>query len=50
MSKYVCKCTSKKEFNLTFDGGSTGKYVIFLCERCYRTVDRRFLISEERLN
>ena len=47
MNSYRCKCEKKLFTRLTFDGGSSGEYVISLCEECNRSVDREFLVSEE---
>lgn len=44
-----CECSSIKNHKVTFDGGSTGNYVIEMCQTCYDNDDKRFIISEERL-
>ena len=44
---FECNCKRRKKFRLTFDGGSTGHYVIELCQTCHCQEDSKFLIKEE---
>ena len=47
---FSCKCKLPAKYRLTFDGGSTGHYIVELCKKCYeQEKDKRFLISEEIL-
>jgi len=41
---------SPKKFKLSFDGGLLGKYHLKLCNSCYATQDKKFLIKEENVN
>ena len=47
MSTFECQCPKPKKQRLTFDGGSSGKYVVDLCEDCRDREDCEFLIGEE---
>ena len=42
-----CLCKEAKIYRLTFDGGSTGNYLVELCFACYKNQDKSFLITEE---
>ena len=44
---YHCICNNPKKFKLTFDGGSSGQYLLELCKSCYDKEDKQFLIAEE---
>ncbi|MGI0008521.1 MAG: hypothetical protein ACRD92_02765 [Nitrosopumilaceae archaeon] len=46
---FQCKCQKPKMSRLTFDGGSSGQYVVEICQECYKDDDKKFLVSEERL-
>ena len=37
-----CHCSEKKSFRLTFDGGSLGEYVVYLCSKCNSSEDLSF--------
>ena len=50
MPVYACACVGTKRHHLTFDGGSSGSYVLALCDKCYDDEDKLFLISEEKMN
>jgi len=44
----ICACKGPKIHNLTFDGGSVGKYTISVCKACHSDIDKEFLIREEK--
>lgn len=44
---FECNCKRRKKFRLTCDGGSTGHYIIELCQTCRSQEDCKFLIKEE---
>jgi len=46
---FECGCNNQKKVRLTFDGGSSGTYLVELCKSCYAKEDEKFLISEERI-
>lgn len=48
-SLFRCKCGETKTHCLTYDGGSSGQYVLELCQSCYSEEDRQFVISEEEI-
>lgn len=47
---YTCPCNSAKSHRLVFDGGQNGQFVVELCHECYSVEDKKFLISEERID
>lgn len=47
LSSFVCECIERKTRRLTFDGGSTGNYIVELCTKCLESFDVEFLISQE---
>lgn len=46
---FSCFCLGRKTRRLTLDGGATGIYHLELCDGCYRTENRQFVICEERI-
>ena len=48
--EYECECSDSKKFRITFDGASTGNYIIDYCQRCYESDDKQFMILTEALN
>lgn len=44
-SEYECECTEPRVYRLTFDGGSSGNYVVEYCQKCYNEDDKQFLLS-----
>ncbi len=48
--EYECNCSEDKKFRITFDGDSTGNYVIEYCEKCYASDDHQFMVSMEMLS
>lgn len=46
---FVCLCKRKKVFELTFDGGSSGKYVLELCKKCRLLETDDYLLEEVRI-
>lgn len=44
---YECECQEQKTYRLTFDGGSSGNYVVEYCKLCYDSDDKQFMISSE---
>jgi len=49
-SNFSCSCGKKKRHRLVFDGGILGTYKLELCNSCYFSQDKKFLISEETLH
>lgn len=47
---FQCRCHEPKKYRITLDGGSTGLYVINLCNSCYQKEDKQFMIKEEVLD
>jgi len=47
---FSCKSDEKKSHKLVFDGGILGNYVVSLCHSCYLSQDKKFMISEEKIN
>jgi len=44
-----CNCNAKKQHRLFFDGGTIlGEYALDLCNGCYFTQNKKFLIREEK--
>jgi len=41
---------SPKKFKLSFDGGLCGKCRLKLCNSCYASQDKKFVIKEEIIN
>lgn len=46
---FECECITTKTYRVIFDGGSTGNYVIEMCQQCYDADDKRFVITEEMI-
>lgn len=46
---FECKCEGAKTHRLTYDGGSSGQYVVEFCRQCYEKEDKNFMISEKEL-
>ena len=44
---FECRCGNPKIHKLTFDGGSSGDYILELCDDCYVFQNKEFLIDEE---
>lgn len=44
-----CKCAEEKKYRLVFDGGTSGQYMIDVCERCYQEDDKKFLLKEDKV-
>lgn len=49
LSTYSCGCNKPKKHRLLLDGGSSGHYIVELCQSCYRKEDKRFVIKEEEM-
>ncbi len=47
ISIFQCKDNRKKKLRVTFDGGSTGTYVVCVCEKCSELDNFEFVIKEE---
>jgi len=47
---FSCSCKEKKQYKLVFDGGVLGTYTILQCVSCYLSQNKKFLISEEKIN
>ena len=46
IAHFVCICKRKKTFELTFDGGSSGKYILELCRKCRLLESDEYLLKE----
>ncbi len=46
---YECECQDKKAYRLTFDGASTGQYIMEYCQKCYDSDNKLFMISMEAI-
>ena len=46
---FFCSCKNKKNHRLTLDGGSSWKYCVELCKKCYKNEDKQFVIFEEEI-
>lgn len=49
LSTYLCRCNKPKKHRLLLDGGSSGHYIIELCQSCYTKEDKKFVIKEEEI-
>ena len=49
-STFECYCSEEKKYRITFDGASTGNYIIDYCQKCYDSDDKQFMILTEALN
>jgi len=47
---FACKCDSPKIHRLLLDGGKSGNYYLELCNGCYNSATKQFVISEENLD
>jgi len=47
-SDFACNCNRSKRHKLVFDGGVLGTYAVSLCNPCYLSQDKKFMISEEK--
>lgn len=50
ISPFSCICNKEKTHKLIFDGGVLGNYTINLCNSCYLSQDKKFMISEEKIH
>jgi len=48
-SNFACKCPSKKERRITFDGGILDCYCVDVCASCYNSISKKFLVKEDML-
>jgi len=46
---FSCNCIREKSHKLVFDGGVVGSYCIEICQSCYKSQGKKFLIKEEIL-
>jgi hypothetical protein len=50
ITSYRCKCSEAKLYRVLFDGDDSGNYVGLLCQKCYDSDDKQFMICEERIS
>lgn len=46
---FECYCEYEKKYQVEFDGGDSGKYVVNYCQICYDQDDKQFMISVKGL-
>ncbi len=46
---FDCNCMDVKKYQLKFDGGDSGQYVVEYCQKCYDSDDKQFMLSMEIL-
>jgi len=50
VTSYRCRCSEAKQYKVLFDGGDDGwDYVGLLCQKCYDSDDKQFMISMETI-
>lgn len=50
ISPISCRCKNKKTHKQIFDGGILGNYIINLCDSCYLSQNKKFMITEEKIH
>ncbi len=48
-SKFECPCNNKKNHKLILDGGPIGNYELLICQSCYLSLSKKFLVGEDVL-
>ena len=46
---FECECTTTKNHKVTFDGATSGNYIVEMCEQCFKADDGRFILLHEVL-
>ena len=47
LTEFACFCKEEKKFQIEFDGGDSGNYIVKYCQKCFDSDDKVFMISFE---